>query len=217
MINNSTWDKIYRKYEKGEMAWASLNDAVLGSFISFLKQTEFEAKSVLDLGCGDGKYLKLLQGIGFEVSGIDSSPTAIKMARKALGRKVKLRTENIYTAHLPLKEYGLVISVAAIQHGTKETIGRLVGRIYKSLLPQGKIFITFPRMSSLERWATFGKTKKIASGTYIPLLGPEKGLPHSFYEKEELEKLLSHFEKVKIARDDRGRWIVNGKKGDITK
>jgi 2-polyprenyl-3-methyl-5-hydroxy-6-metoxy-1,4-benzoquinol methylase len=211
-MNNNAWDIIYRKYQKGGKAWASLSDDIHGSFISFLKKTKFERKSVLDLGCGDGKYLKLLQGLGFSVFGIDSSPAAIKIARKALGKNAELRTENIYHARLPARRYNLVISVAAIQHGAKSSIKQLVDRIYKSLVSEGKIFITFPRSTSLKRWATFGKTKEIDPGTYIPLLGPEQGLPHSFYEKEELKKLFSRFKKVKMMRDDRGRWIVTGQK-----
>ncbi len=57
----------------------------------------------------------------------------------------------------------------------------------------------------------FGNEKG-GSGAYVPLLGPEKGLPHSFYEKSELEKLFSKFANVKITKDDMGRWIVRGEK-----
>lgn len=212
MTDTGAWDKIYQKYQKGGEVWASLGDDIHGLFTPFFKKTKFERKSVLDLGCGDGKYLKFLQDVGFSVSGIDSSPAAIKMARKALGRTAELQTKNIYTAPLAPKKYDLVISVAAIQHGTKSSIKQLVDRIYKSLVSEGKIFITFPRSTSLKRWATFGKTKEIDPGTYIPLLGPEKGLPHSFYEKKELQKLFSRFENVKVVRDNRGRWIVTGQK-----
>ncbi len=133
------------------------------------------------------------------------------MARRALGKKVELCTGNMYQECFPIKKYDLVISVAAIQHARKKDIERLIGAIYKSLLPRGMIFITFPRMTSLKRWATFRKTKEIAPGTYVPLSGPEKGLPHSFYGKEELQKLFSRFEAVNVASDDRGRWIVTGK------
>ena len=212
MICDNTWDNIYRNYQKGGEAWASLGDDIHGSFISFLKRTKFVKRSVLDLGCGDGKYLKLLQELGFQVSGIDSSPTAIKMARRTLGKKVVLRVKNIYTTPISPKKYDLVISIAAIQHGKKGAIETLVDRIYTSLIPRGKIFITFPRAASLRRWATFATMKEVAPGTYTPLTGPEKGLPHSFYGKRELEKLFSNFKKVNVARDDRGRWIVTGEK-----
>jgi len=212
MARTVVWDKIYRKYQQGGPAWASLSDGIHNSFISLLNRAKFKTKSALDLGCGNGKYLKFLQEFGFSVSGIDSSPTAIRMARRALGKKAKLRMSNIYVARLPVRKYDLVISVAAIQHGTKKAIERLVDRIYKSLVFQGKIFITFPRTTSLKRWATFGKAKETAPGTYTPLLGPEKGLPHSFYGKKELKQLFSRFKEVRIMGDNRGRWVVTGQK-----
>jgi 2-polyprenyl-3-methyl-5-hydroxy-6-metoxy-1,4-benzoquinol methylase len=208
----TTWDKIYKAYEKGGEKWASLADKIHPAFISYLSQTKFQNRSVLDLGCGNGKYLKLLKKVGFSISGIDSSPTAIKMARRSLGIKAKLYVKNIYTTPIQSGKYDFIISIATIQHSKKPPIKRLVNRIYKSLLPDGKVFITFPRMSSLQRWAIFTKMKKIASGTFVPLLGPEKGLPHSFYEKDELMVLFSRFDKVRITKDNKGRWIVRGMK-----
>jgi SAM-dependent methyltransferase len=208
----TTWDKIYTEYRKTGKKWASLNDPIHKSFPSFIKRASFDKKSVLDLGCGNGKYLGFLQGVGFQVAGIDSSPTAVTMARKMLGKKAVLKVADIYTRPIFHKKYDLIISIATMQHARKTAIKKLIDRIYLSLPVNGRIFITLPRMSSLRRWATFKETKKIATGTYVPLLGPEKGLPHSFYEKDELEKLFSRFEKLKIARDDMGRWIITGQK-----
>jgi len=40
---------------------------------------------VIDIGCGNGKYLVFLKTQGFEVNGIDSSPTAVEMRKGFLG------------------------------------------------------------------------------------------------------------------------------------
>lgn len=204
----TTWEKIYRQHKKTGKKWASLGDPIHASFFSFIKGTRFDIKSALDLGCGNGKYLVFLQKAGFKVTGVDSSPTAIKLARKMLGKRAELFVADIYTSPIIKKKYDLVISIATIQHARKSAIKKLISRIYKSLPMNGKVFITFPRMSSLRRWEIFEEKKQIAPGTYIPLFGPEKGLPHSFFEKDELEKLFSRFKKAEIVRDDRGRWIV---------
>jgi SAM-dependent methyltransferase len=209
----TAWDKIYARHKKTGKKWASLGDPIHASFFSFMKNSSFSEKTALDLGCGDGKYLKFLQELGFKVAGIDSSPTAIKSAREVLGKKAELHVADIYATSIPAGKYDLVISVAAIQHAKKDRVKKLIDRIHRSLSPDGKIYITFPLMTSLRRWATFSKMKKVAPGTYIPLLGPEKGLPHSFYEKEELKKLFSKFAELKITRDDRGRWIVKAEGG----
>jgi SAM-dependent methyltransferase len=208
----TTWEKIYIKYKKTGKKWASLRDPVHPSFLSFIRHAKFDLKSALDLGCGNGTYLKFLQDAGFGIAGIDSSQTGIRLARKTLGKKADIRVGNIYTKSIAARKYDLILSVATIQHAKKSVIKKLIARIFIALPSNGKVFVTFPRMNSLRQWRTFGKSKMIAPGTYAPLRGPEKGLPHSFYEKSELEKLFSRFRKVKIARDDMGRWIVRGEK-----
>ena len=210
-MSKTVWDSIYKDFENGGKAWASLKDDIHPTFISFLKKNKFVKKSVLDLGCGEGKYLKFLKELGFKVAGIDSSPTAIKMAKKKLGKDAKLILGDMYSVDLP-NDFDLIISVASIQHSDKPSIEKLIYKIHKSLSSKGNFFITFPRLSMASRWNTFKDATQVSPGTFIPIHGPEKGLVHSFYEKEELAKLFSRFSNVKIIKDDMGRWIVKGDK-----
>lgn len=52
----------------------------------------------------------------------------------------------------------------------------------------------------------------LEDGTCIPLIGPEKGLPHSFYSKEEIDKIFSIYSRIESDLDERGRWIITGEK-----
>ncbi len=62
-------------------------------------------------------------------------------------------------------------------------------------------------------WDTIYKDKKkITEGTFAPLAGPEKGLAHSFYTKEEIQKLLAKFKNLKLDMDDQGNWIAQASK-----
>ena len=210
-MRQTTWDKIYKNYEKGGPAWATLSDPIHPSFRSFLKRTRFDVKSALDLGCGDGRYLKLLQKTGFAVSGIDSSPTAIKMSKETREKCRASRGGYFHLAH-PRQEVRSHRFDRYDSARKKPAIKRLIGRIYKSLLPNGKAFITFPMMASVKQWGTFKNAKKIATGVYVPFIGPEKGLPHSFYGKNELGKLFSEFFTTDITRDDIGKWVVRTRK-----
>ena len=79
-------------------------------------------------------------------------------------------------------------------------------------MPNGKIFITVPDFKSSKKWNTFKNHKKIDEGTFVPLSGPEKGLPHSFYTKKEAQKLFLKFKNVKLELDERGRWVVQASK-----
>ena len=93
------WDTIYKNYQNGGLAWASLKDGLHPDFMEFIEYANFEIKNALDIGCGDGKYLLFLQKLGFQITGIDSSPTAISMAREAAFREWNPPMDNKLSTH----------------------------------------------------------------------------------------------------------------------
>ena len=206
------WDKIYKEYKRAGKAWASLGEEIHPFFKEFLKNSNFKLKSVFDIGCGDGRYLKLLQLSGFKIAGIDLSETAIDLAKVILDNKSAVIVADMYHYKILKGKYDLVISISALHHGKKLEIKNLIDIIYSALVPNGKIFITIPDISCVETWNTFKIRKEIEKGTFIPLSGPEKGLPHSFYTKEEIQELFSKFKNLKLLIDERGRWIVQASK-----
>jgi len=206
------WDNIYKNYQKGGEAWASLSEEIHPLFKQFLKQSNFKLKHVLDIGCGTGKYLKILQAGGFKTYGIDSSETAVELTKKILGDESKIFCINMFKFEIPKDQYDLVISISTIHHGTKKQVQNLINRIYEALIENGKVFITVPDFESSKKWNTFKNHKKIEKGTFAPLAGPEKGLFHSFYTKGEVEKLFSKFSDIKMRLDKKGRWVVQASK-----
>jgi len=106
----------------------------------------------------------------------------------------------------------LVISISTIHHGTKEQVQNLINRIYEAIVKNGRIFITVPDFESSKKWNTFKDHEEIPEGTFAPLSGPEKGLPHSFFTKEEAQKLFSKFKNLQLNLDDHGRWIAQASK-----
>lgn len=206
------WDNIYKNYQKGGEAWATLSEEIHPLFKQFLGQSDFEFKNALDVGCGTGKYLKILQAGGFKTSGIDSSETAVEMTKKELGSDSEILCVNMFDFEIPANKHDLIVSVATVHHGTKEQIQNLINRIYEALVKNGKTFITVPDFENRKKWDTFKDREEIAKGTFAPLSGPEKGLPHSFYTKEEAQKLFSNFKNVKMELDKIGRWVIQASK-----
>ncbi len=206
------WDKIYKDYQEGGEAWASLSGRIHPFFKEFLNKSNFKIKHVLDIGCGSGNYLKILQSAGFKTDGIDSSETSVEMTKELLGKDSNISCTSMFEFEIPKNKYDLIISVATIHHGRKKQVQELINRIYKALLGDGKIFITVPDLESVKKWETFENNRKIAEGTFVPMSGPEKGLAHSFYKKEEVEELFSKFKDLKLKLDDRGVWVVQGLK-----
>src|SRR3989339_1017126 len=107
------WDNIYKNYQKGGEAWATLSEETHPLFKQFLRQSNFELKHVLDIGCGIGKYLKILQVGGFKTDGIDSSETAVEMTKKILGDDSIIVCVNMFEFEIPKNKLAYSAQLAA--------------------------------------------------------------------------------------------------------
>ena len=76
--------------------------------------------SVLDVGCGPGKWVSLFARSGFTVTGVDVSPWMIRLARKRmredLEKRVNFYVMNVARLSLPRNTYDLVNCVTVLQH-----------------------------------------------------------------------------------------------------
>lgn len=205
-------DNIYKHYETTGEQRATLKEWLIPQFIKFIEHTSFEKKSVLDIGCGTGKYIAYLQNLGFSIAGIDSSPTAVEMSKKAIKDNENIICRDMYHSDIKTNIFDLIISISTIHHGSKKEVEKIIKNIYKALLPGGKIFITLPHYDSNNFWNSFQDQEKIAEWTYIPLSWPEKWLAHSFFTETEIQKIFKRFTTLSYILDDWGKWIIIGKK-----
>ncbi|MBP9760616.1 MAG: class I SAM-dependent methyltransferase [Candidatus Magasanikbacteria bacterium] len=206
------WNTIYKQFKNGGAAWATLSEEVHPLFTSFVNQSTFEVQSAFDIGCGTGKYLKALQSQGFKTAGIDSSDIAVQMTKSILDDDSDIFCVNMFTFEIPKNRYDFIISISTIHHGTKKSVEQLVNTIYEVLVKNGKFFITVPDFEANKKKNNFKDQEEIEVGTFVPVSGPEKGLPHSFYTKEEAKKLFSKFNNVQVTADSYGRWVIRGSK-----
>ncbi len=207
----TVWDNIYKKYQQDGEEYATLKKGLIPEFLEFINNHNFSIKRALDLGCGNGKYLVYLRNKGFEVTGIDSSQTAIDMTKEALDGDFEIICADMYNHVLPANNYDLIISIAAIHHGLKKQVVRVIQEIYQALIPGGYFFITLPDNDGSAHWTNMVKHREIESGVRVPLQGPEAGLPHSSFTQEEIKNIFSDFAEVNMyLLADRGRWIISG-------
>lgn len=206
------WDKIYKNYQKTGQKWATLQEDVMPEFVDFIKNNKFFSKKSLDIGCGLGKYLVFLESFGFGACGIDNSETAIKTTKKLLNREDDIVLADMFEYDIPDKKFDFIFSVSTIHHGYKKQVSDLIDQIHDKLIVGGKIFITLPDLASNHKWNSFKDDKEVSPGTFIPQIGPEKGLPHSFYTKEEINDVFNKFKNINLKLDEIGRWIITGEK-----
>jgi ubiquinone/menaquinone biosynthesis C-methylase UbiE len=75
---------------------------------------------ILDVGCGPGKWVNFFAKRGFSVTGIDSSPWMIRLAKKMVKHELKSHVKfyvmNAAKLNLPSNSYDLVNCVTVLQH-----------------------------------------------------------------------------------------------------
>lgn len=207
------WNNIYNDYLAGGKAWASINDDLHPVFLDFVEHTVFAQKNALDIGCGTGKYLDYLLKAGFNVTGIDSSETAIKMTGELLNGQGHFFVADMYEYQYPSDTYDFIISHCTLHHGRKNDVITLLSQIYRALVPGGKIFISLPSNEGKKHWIMMSEHEALDDGTCIPLTGPEKGLPHSFFSRLEIEQLFADYCNLSITFNEcDSRWLITGHK-----
>lgn len=84
MVNNQM-ENIYRSRHPDEIPWNSETPPDL--LVHLLGEEKIVPCKTVDYGCGTGNYAIFLAGKGFDVTGIDISPSAIEIAKKTAYQK----------------------------------------------------------------------------------------------------------------------------------
>lgn len=156
-----------------------------------------EAKSILDLGCGDGTTLAHLSSLGFAMTGIDYSEVGIAKAREK--GTARLIVGDIYTP-LPFEEeeFDAVIAYQVINHNTIGKIRGLLKEIMRVLRKDGIFSVKVSDSATYTLlyfdglyFDEYGSVfERIADRTYIPIAGHEKGVVHYEFNEEIIIKEL---------------------------
>jgi SAM-dependent methyltransferase len=182
-LDAQPWDEIFRRDGRVFDSPAPVVHHVAERF------HEHGFRRVVDLGCGSGRHAVFLARQGFEVLGIDNSPTALRMSRQWLvedGLDAALLLADMRLP-LPLRSGACeaVLSTQVIHHALLETVRATARELCRILRPGGLLFVSVPLNPDPED--TF---EAVEAGTLVPTSGPEKGLPHHFFEPDELCSLF---------------------------
>lgn len=207
MIKNNikAWDEVFK--EKGKVFLEVQED--IPEIAKMLKKKNLIR--ILDLGCGTGRHLIYFAKRGFRVYGLDNSDEGIKISRRWLKENefdAELVVQNM-TDRFPYcdRYFDAIVSIQVIHHSTIAQIKKIVTEIERCLKTNGFIFITVPRSKHQAE-----KFKKIEPNTFIPLDGPEKGLPHHYSNVKELKNIFKNFSITDIHLDKGDHYCLSGYK-----
>jgi len=85
---NQEMEKIYKNISLENIPWNI--ETPPEALVELINSEKIKPCKTIDIGCGTGNYAIFLSSIGFDVTGIDISPLAIKIAREnAIKKEVK--------------------------------------------------------------------------------------------------------------------------------
>ncbi len=156
--------------------------------------------TVLDVGCGTGRYFYCLENVE-KLVGLDLSQEMLNLARDPLKaeklsiKEMELRCDNVYTTEFPPESFDLIYSFGVFGNGCAVT-PELCGQFYNWLKPNGKIFFDAFDIFGVP----FRRKIQILTRNFIYRLLPEslqdkwdqksKWLPFFLVSKRQLNRLM---------------------------
>jgi SAM-dependent methyltransferase len=177
-------DEIYRNVPLTEIPWNI--ETPPDALVQLVESGKIPPCEVIDLGCGAGNYAIYLAYIGYNVTGVDISPTAIKIAKEnAKKKKVKC---NFLVAdvvddlrNVVKKTFDFAYDWEVLHHIFPEKRKKFIKNVYEILNPGGKYFsVCFNEKD--KGFGGSGKFRNTHLGTVL-----------YFSSKEELNDLFSSY------------------------
>jgi hypothetical protein len=163
---------------------------------------------VLALGGGSGRNIPPLLAAHLSVDILEEDPDRARALRDRFDREPTVRVAHGSYAEPNIfkQRYNAVLSTHALLHGSPSSISAAIQALKDRLVPDADLMLTLGSASD----PRFGTGQRIDAQTWTPEEGPEAGVPHVYYDREEAHTLLRSFAVVSLrevyARDIVGSW-----------
>lgn len=137
---------------------AALADRLLAPFRRADRAIDFvPGGSLLDVGCGNGRYLRTMRSLGWQVEGVELNRQSAEFCRST---QLSVHNGDLASAQFPSASFDVITARHVIEH--IPTPHDFMAELARLLKPGGHLVVETPNFSSLG-WALFG-TKWYATG-----------------------------------------------------
>jgi Methyltransferase domain len=137
---------------------------------ALIKRLHFRPESrVLDFGAGSGRNGDALRRAGFAVVTVGDDAAASEAAALALTGR-----------------FDAALSTHGLLHGSPRSVEARLRAIASRLGNDGLLYATFGSKHD----SRFGRGERIDDSTFAPDDGDERGVPHAYFDREQLRALL---------------------------
>jgi 2-polyprenyl-3-methyl-5-hydroxy-6-metoxy-1,4-benzoquinol methylase len=154
------------------------------------------AGSLLDVGCGDGLFLKAARAGGFTVDGIEFSPEGARRAALLLERPVAIG--DLAMDRLLGGPFATITLWHVLEHVAEPA--RLLSAVHQRLAPGGLVVVAVPNLENLPLRTVY----RLVRGRPLPLYTPEGREPHlTHFSPATLSAALARhgFESIEVVAD----------------
>lgn len=132
-------------------------------FAEYISKYLDKGKSLIELGCGNGRDSVFFHDIGLKVLGIDASDSVVQKLKSNETDNLLFECDDFVCTKELLNSYDYCYSRFTIHAITKAQEKELLPKIYRSLRPGGKLFIETRGVND----ELYGKGTKVDEDAYI--------------------------------------------------
>lgn len=184
-------EEIYSTLPPEEIPWD--HEEPPGPLVELIRSGWIEPCRAIDLGCGAGNYSIYLASRGFDVTGIDGSPSAIELANERARKKgveCNFIARDLLDGLKDLGRFDFALEWQVMHHIPPEARLDYVNRVSEILEPGGKyLSVCFNEDDS--HFPGSGGTRRSRLGTtlYLSTLDGARELFEAYFDIEEIKTI----------------------------
>lgn len=160
----------------------------------YSRMSEQGYRTLLDVGCGDGRDSRYFARKGFSVTSVDFSESGIERLNTLMTidekRKIDARRMDIRRLAFPDRSFDVIYAHLSLHYFDDGTTTRIFDALFRLLKKGGMIFIKCKSVDD----PLYGVGARIGDDMYI------KGHPRHFFSKEYMKEKLRSFDILTIRK-----------------